>query len=64
MRSRPKPASSSGSREFDRLDRLFDEAMRDAVRAALREHKRRGESIVVWRNGKIVVIPPGRIRVR
>jgi len=30
--------------------------MRKAVRAALREHKRRGESVVVWKDGRIVIL--------
>jgi hypothetical protein len=34
----------------------FGDALRTAVRVALREHKRRGESIVVWQDGRVVTI--------
>ena len=37
-------------------------AIRSAVRAALREHKRAGNPIAVWRRGKVVWIPPEKIR--
>jgi isoaspartyl peptidase/L-asparaginase-like protein (Ntn-hydrolase superfamily) len=40
-----------------------DRAMRQAVQNALREHKRRGQYIVVERNGKAVRIPPEEIAV-
>jgi hypothetical protein len=41
----------------------IDRAMRQAVQNALREHKRRGQYIVVWRDGKIVRVPPEEISV-
>lgn len=40
-----------------------DRAARDAVRAALLRHKRLGESIVVWRDGRLVEVPPEEISV-
>ena len=42
-----------------KTDRLFREAVRDA----LREHKRRGESVVVWQDGKVVTLAPQDIPV-
>lgn len=39
------------------------EAMSEAVTEALRRHKARGESIVVWRDGKVVIVPPEEIDV-
>ena len=42
--------------------RLFC-AVQKAVRAALREHKLAGNSIAVWRNGKVVLLPPEKIEV-
>jgi len=50
------------------LDRIFDpdEILADinrAVTEALRLHKARGESIVIWRDGKIVTLKPEEIDV-
>ena len=42
---------------------VVDRAAREAVRAALLRHKRLGESIVVWRDGRVVEIPPEEITV-
>ncbi len=39
-------------RDDDRLDYLAQAAVRDA----LREHKRLGQSIVVWQDGKVVTL--------
>lgn len=38
-------------------------AAQEAVRAALRDHKRAGNPIAVWRDGKVVLLPPGQIEV-
>jgi len=34
-----------------------------AVRKALREHKRAGNPVAVWRDGKVVVLQPEEIEV-
>jgi hypothetical protein len=43
------------------------EAIRHAagqsVRAALRRHKEAGVGAVIWRDGKVVVVPPEEIQV-
>lgn len=36
-------------------------AAQQAVRAALREHKLAGNSIAIWRDGKVVLVPPEQI---
>lgn len=41
----------------------IDEALRAGVRRALLRHKKLGESIVVWRDGKVVEIPAEDIAV-
>lgn len=43
----------------DAIDRLF----RAAVRNALREHKRAGNTVAVWRHGKVVLLKPDEIKV-
>jgi len=39
------------------------DAINEAVTEALRRHKARGESIVVWRDGRIVTLKPEEIDV-
>jgi hypothetical protein len=39
----------------------IQEAMRQAVRDTVREHKLLGYPIVVWRDGKVVWVPPEEI---
>jgi hypothetical protein len=38
-------------------------ALKEAVADAIAEHKRMGHPIVVWRDGKVVTIPPEEIAV-
>jgi hypothetical protein len=42
---------------------LVDAAMKRGVREALRRHKLLGESIAVWRDGKVVIVPPEEIEL-
>jgi len=48
-----------------RFSDFFHERLREsvpkAVADALQKHKRNGQSIVVWRDGQIVEIPPEQI---
>lgn len=46
-------------RDDDRLDYLAQAAVRDA----LRQHKRLGQSVVVWQDGKVVTLAPEDIPV-
>ena len=34
------------------------------IRKAVLEHKRAGRSIAVWRNGRVVHVPPEKIRIK
>ena len=51
------------------IDKLFeegkaiDEAMKRAVREAVLEHKKAGNPIAAWRDGKVVWIPAEEIEV-
>lgn len=54
--------------ELARLRKIFDPediiaAVNLAVTEALRRHKARGESVVIWRDGKIVTLQPEEIDV-
>lgn len=39
----------------------IEAALRVAVRRALRDHKRAGNPIAVWRDGRVVWLPPEEI---
>ncbi|MBN1684418.1 MAG: hypothetical protein JW855_03155 [Gammaproteobacteria bacterium] len=41
----------------------IDQGVHLGVIRALAEHKKAGRSIVVWKNGKIVEIPPEKIKI-
>ena len=45
------------------LDVRAEMALKEAVAEAIAEHKRMGRSIAVWRDGKVVTIPPEEIVV-
>mgnify|MGYP006171341991 CR=1 FL=1 len=54
--------------EIAQLRKIFDpqdivDAVNRAVTAAYKRHKERGESIVIWRDGKIVTLKPEEIEV-
>ena len=50
----PKTSLDQRVRDLAAIER----ALREGVRAALLRHKKLGESIVVWRDGRVVVVPP------
>ncbi len=61
--------SDAAPKEID-IDRIFreqghiiDEALCEAVRRALRRHKRLGVPIAIWENGGVVLVPPEQIDV-
>jgi hypothetical protein len=41
-----------------------EKALKKAVTDAIADHKRSGNSIVIWRNGKVVKIPADQIEIR
>ncbi len=45
------------------LEKLAEEALKVAVAEAIAEHKRNGNPIAVWRDGKVVIVPPDEIVV-
>jgi len=38
-------------------------AIKEAVAESIAEHKRQGHPIAIWRDGKVVLIPPDEIAV-
>jgi hypothetical protein len=57
MKKAAKPTS------FYSDDEALERAMGKAVREALRVHKLMGDPIVVWRDGRVVWIPPEEIHL-
>ncbi len=56
----------SSRKDIDKIFKegtLIDKALRDAVREALLYHKRNGNPIADWRDGKVVWIPADQIEV-
>lgn len=49
------------STQSEELDRKIDAGIKQAVSVALEEHRRMGRAVVVWKDGKIVTIPPSEI---
>lgn len=43
---------------FVRHARTIERILQRAVRDALIQHKRAGNAVAAWKNGKVVVIPP------
>jgi hypothetical protein len=41
----------------------IDQGIREGVAKALMEHKKAGRAIAVWKNGRVIRIPPDQIRV-
>ena len=44
-------------------DEAVEAALNRAVRDAVLRHKKLGESIAVWRDGRVVIVPPEEIDV-
>ncbi len=51
------------AREHEELRQAIDKGVRAGAAAALRRHKATGNPIHIWRDGKIVEIPPEEIQV-
>jgi hypothetical protein len=45
------------------LDIMAERALKEAVAEAIAEHKLRGRPIIIWRDGKVVSIPPEEIAI-
>ena len=52
------------SRQNEELDRKIDAGIKQAISEALERHRRMGRAVVVWKDGKVVTIPPSEIPTR
>ncbi|HEX2651471.1 MAG TPA: zeta toxin family protein, partial [Burkholderiales bacterium] len=57
-----EPQAATAVQQSWTVDEITD-AVNRAVTAALKRHKERGESVVIWRDGKIVWLKPEEIEV-
>jgi len=46
------------------LEIRAEEALKEAVAEAIADHKRNGDPIVVWQDGKVVKVAPDQIEIR
>ena len=60
--SDPAPRNSTREELFAQT-RAIEAALRQSAQEAISRHKRLGESIVIWRDGRVVVVPPEEIVV-
>jgi len=51
-------------KEGRRIREKIVDGVEAAIAAALERHKRLGESVAVWKDGKVVVLRPEQIPVR
>lgn len=50
--------------ELPEIAVLAEKALKEAVAKVIEDHRRKGCPIVIWRDGKIVHIPPDELPVR
>jgi hypothetical protein len=43
------------------LSEKIDKGVKQAIAEAIEKHRKLGESIAVWREGKVVILPPEKI---
>jgi hypothetical protein len=55
---------TGGKKNQKFLAYMAERALKEAVAEAIDEHRRNGVPIAVWRNGKVVLVPPTRMMVR
>ena len=60
--SKSSQAQPPPSERVEDIPRIL-EALREAVREALLRHKQAGNPVAVWRDGRVVWIPPEDIPV-
>lgn len=58
-----RPSKQKNKTDEMTLEIMAEKALKEAVAEAIAEHKLRGHPIVVWRDGKVVSIPPEEIVV-
>lgn len=53
----------TGPQQLSEQTKAIEQAMRRAVRHALRTHKQAGNTVAAWKDGKVVLVNAENIRV-
>ncbi len=51
-------------KEFMRLALMAEEALKLAVYEAIKDHARTGDPVALWRNGKVVMVPARKVKIK
>jgi hypothetical protein len=54
---------TGGKKNHKFLAYMAEKALKEAVAEAINEHRRNGVPIAIWRNGKVVLVPPSQMTV-
>ena len=46
------------------MEKMAEKALQEAVAEVIADHKRTGDPLIVWRNGKVAHVPPDQIEIR
>lgn len=47
--------------QLSELHQKIDQGVQKAIREAVERHRKLGESIAVWQDGEVVILPPEKI---
>jgi len=47
-----------------RLIKMAEAALKEAVREAILDHARTGDSVVIYKNGKVIEIPARKLKIK
>ncbi|MBI1977262.1 MAG: hypothetical protein HYS55_00755 [Candidatus Omnitrophica bacterium] len=48
----------------DSLVKLAEAALKEAVRGAILDHAKTGDSVVIYKNGKVLEVPARKLRIK
>ncbi len=46
------------------MEKMAEKALQEAVAEVIADHKRTGDPLIVWRDGKVAHVPPDQIEIR
>jgi len=46
------------------MEKMAEKALQEAVAEVIADHKRTGDPLIVWRDGKVAHVPPEQIEIR
>ncbi len=44
------------------IPKMADKAIKEAFKGVIRENKKAGLPLIIWKNGKVVKIPPEKLK--